>query len=311
VTRGNPKNIAASVRARLTEFARKHGEELQTVLTRYAIERFLYRLSVSSHGDSFVLKGAMLFQLWTGHLHRSTRDVDLLGTGENSLERLTEVMRAICSIVVPDDGVTFDRACISASRIKENHEYEGVRIVCPVRLGNARLRLQIDVGFGDAITPRPVRVDFPTILEFPAPVLKAYPRETVVAEKFQAITALGMPNSRMKDFFDLWILSRDFAFDGATLVRAIVATFRRRESRLPAETPLALTAEFAANPTKIRQWEAFVRRGKLTAAPVRLEVVIAALDHFLIPLSRAAVAGEEFSLIWSPGGPWKPVAGRN
>ena len=227
MTNGNPNDIAASVRGRLTAVARKHNEELQTVLTRYAIERFLYRLSVSQHADGFVLKGAMLFQLWAAEPHRATKDVDLLGTGDSSLERLTEVMSSICAVVVPEDGLTFDPAAVSADRIKEDQEYEGVRVTCPVRLGNARLRLQIDVGFGDAVTPPPVRMDFPTILDFPAPVLKVYPRETVVAEKFQAATTLGMQNSRMKDFFDLWILSRDYTFDGETLVRAISPCPRR------------------------------------------------------------------------------------
>lgn len=305
MNKGNPKDIAASVRARLTEFARKHAEELQAILTRYAIERFLYRLSVSTHAESFVLKGAMLFQLWTTEPHRATKDVDLLGTGESSLERLAEVMSAVCAMDVPDDGLTFDPSAVSASRIKEDQEYEGVRVTCPVRLGNARLRLQIDVGFGDAITPSPIRVNFPTILDFPAPVLQAYPRETVIAEEFQAMTVLGMQNSRMKDFFDLWILSRDFAFDGETLVRAITATFRRRGSIPSTSTPLALTAEFGADPTKITQWEAFVRKGKLSTDSTKLDAVIASLNSFLMPLSRAAATGEKYFATWTPGGPWE------
>lgn len=305
MTKGNPKNIAASVRARLTEFARKHREELQTVLTRYAIERFLYRLSISPHADSFVLKGAMLFQLWTTEPHRATKDVDLLGTGENSLERLTEMMRAICAVAVLDDGLTYDSTTVSASRIKEDQEYEGVRVICPVQLASAQLRLQIDVGFGDVITPPPVRVNFPTILDFPAPALKAYPKETVVAEKFQAMTALGMQNSRMKDFFDLWILSRDFEFDGATLVRAVAATFQRRRSLPPTVPPLALTAEFGADPTKMTQWDAFVRKGKFATDPMKLEAVITALCNFLMPISKAAATEDAFSATWSPSGPWK------
>ena len=307
MTKGNPRNIVASVRARLTAFARKHSEELQAILPRYAIERFLYRLSISPQADSFVLKGAMLFQLWTAEPHRTTKDVDLLGTGESSLERLTEVMSAICAIVVPDDGLTFDSSTVLASRIKEDQEYEGVRITCPVRLGNARLQLQIDVGFGDAITPAPIRVNFPTILDFPAPVLNAYPKETVVAEKFQAMTALGMQNSRMKDFFDLWILSRDFEFNGETLVQAINATFRRRNSLPPAEMPLALTTEFGSDPMKIIQWEAFVRKGKLATNPAKLNAVIAALVEFLMPPSRTAAAGEIFRATWRPGGPWETI----
>lgn len=304
MSKEKPKNIPASVRARLTEFARKRGDEFQLVLTRYAIERFLYRLSVSPHGDGFVLKGAMLFQLWAAEPHRATRDVDLLGTGDSSVERLAEIVRAVCSVAVPEDGLDFDSATVSADRIKEDQEYEGVRVTCAVRLGQARVILQIDVGFGDAVTPPPIRVDYPTILDFPSPVLKAYPRETVVAEKFQAMVALGMTNSRMKDFFDLWVLSRGFAFDGATLVRAITATFRRRRSAPPTEPPLALTGEFGTDPTKVKQWEAFVQKGKFKTGPTKLGDVIAFLETFLMPPSRASASSETFTATWRPGGPW-------
>lgn len=304
MSKEKPKNIPASVRARLTEFARKRGDEFQLVLTRYAIERFLYRLSVSPHGDGFVLKGAMLFQLWAAEPHRATRDVDLLGSGDSSVERLADIVRSVCSVAVPEDGLDFDPATVSADRIKEDQEYEGVRVTCAVRLGQARVTLQIDVGFGDAVTPPPIRVDYPTILDFLPPVLKAYPKETVVAEKFQAMVALGMTNSRMKDFFDLWVLSRDFAFDGATLVTAMAATFRRRRSAPPTEPPLALTGEFGTDPTKVKQWGAFVRRGKFKAGPAELADVIAILETFLMPPSRAAATGETFAATWPPGGPW-------
>ena len=304
MSKDKPKNVPASVRARLAEVARTRGDEFQLVLTRYAIERFLYRLSVSPHADGFVLKGAMLFQLWAAEPHRATRDVDLLGSGESSVERLAEIVRAVCSLAVPEDGLDFDAAAVSADRIKEDQEYEGVRVTCPVRLGQARITVQIDVGFGDAITPPPTRMDYPTILDYPAPALKAYPRETVVAEKFQAMVALGMANSRMKDFFDLWVLSRDFAFDGATLVKAIAATFRRRRSAPPAEPPLALTGEFGTDPTKVKQWEAFVRRGKFKAETAKLAEVVAFLETFLMPPSRAAASGGAFTAIWRPGGSW-------
>jgi hypothetical protein len=309
VSKDKPRNVAASVRARLTEFARKRGEEFQLVLTRYAIERFLYRLSVSPHRDGFVLKGAMLFQLWAAEPHRATKDVDLLGTGDSSVERLADVVKAVCAVAVAEDGLDFDPAAVTAGRIKEDQEYEGVRVTCPARLGQARVTLQIDVGFGDAITPAPTRVDYPTILDFPRPALKAYPKETVVAEKFQAMVALGMTNSRMKDFFDLWILSRDFAFDGATLTNAISATFRRRRSLPPTEPPLALTGEFGTDPAKVKQREAFVRKGRLKADSTKLEDVIAFLEAFLMPPSRSAAAGEAFAATWSSRGPWKQASG--
>ena len=251
----------------------------------------------------------MLFQLWATEPHRATKDVDLLGTGESSVERLAGIVKAVCAVAVKEDGLDFDPAAVSAGRIKEDQEYEGVRVTCPVRLGQARVTLQIDVGFGDAITPPPSRVDYPTILDFPPTVLKAYPRETVVAEKFQAMVALGMTNSRMKDFFDLWILSRDFAFDGATLTSAIAATFRRRQSLPLTEPPLALTGEFGADPTKVKQWEAFVRRGRLKADSAKLVDVIAFLETFLMPPSRSAAAGEAFAAAWPAGGPWVQASG--
>ena len=304
MSKEKPKNVPASVRARLTEFARKRGDEFQLVLTRYAIERFLYRLSVSAHQDVFVLKGAMLFQLWEAEPHRATRDVDLLGTGESSVERLADIVRTICSVAVPEDGLDFDPATVSADRIKEDQEYEGVRVTCEARLGQARIALQIDVGFGDAITPPPTRMDYPTMLDFPPPVLKAYPKETVVAEKFQTMVALGMTNSRMKDFFDLWVLSRDFAFDGTTLAKAITATFKRRRSAPPTEPPLALTGEFGTDPTKVKQWEAFVRKGKFKTDPTKLADVVAFLVTFLILPSSASASGETFTRTWPPGGPW-------
>lgn len=252
-----------------------------------------------------MLKGATLFQIWATVPHRATRDVDLLGMGESSPERLAEVMRAVCEGVVAEDGLVFDPAAVTADRIKEEQAYEGVRIACPVRLGNARLRVQIDVGFGDAVTPAPQLVNFPTILDSPKPVLKAYPRETVVAEKFEAMTSLGMRNSRMKDFFDLWVLARDYAFDGGTLTLAVSATFRRRGSMMPIEVPLALTNEFGTDATKIGQWEAFVRKGKLVNRPPALSEVISVLDRFLMPVSRAAATNTAFSESWLPGGPWR------
>jgi predicted nucleotidyltransferase component of viral defense system len=286
------------------DLARKQGEDFQLVLTRYVIERLLFRLSRSSHRDEFILKGAMLFRVWTNHIHRPTRDLDLLSRSAPSLEALTRVFRDICALTVQDDGLTFDAATVSAERIKEDQEYEGVRVGCRAQLGQARIDLQIDVGFGDAVVPRALRVNYPAMLEFPAPVLRAYPRETVVAEKFQAMVLLGIANSRMKDFFDLWTLANTFEFDGASLCRAIQATFNRRKTALPPAPPLALTAEFGADVAKVRQWEAFIRKGKLDAGGVRLVQVCASLNGFLAPPTEALVAGTPFEKIWPPAGPW-------
>jgi predicted nucleotidyltransferase component of viral defense system len=305
VRKDKPRNLAASVRHRLTDLARKQGEEFQLVLTRYVIERLLYRLSRSPYRDEFILKGAMLFRVWTTDVHRPTRDLDLLSRGEPSLDALIQVFRDIGALAVEDDGLSFDPATVTAERIKEDQEYEGVRVGCRAQLGQARIDLQIDVGFGDAVVPRPIRVNYPAMLEFAAPVLRAYPRETVVAEKFQAMVMLGIANSRMKDFFDLWTLAKAFEFDGASLWGAIRATFHRRKTALPTAPPLALTAEFGANVAKVRQWEAFVRKGKLDASGITLVQVCAYLHGFLVPATEALVAGTTFEKTWPPGGPWR------
>jgi hypothetical protein len=304
VSKEKPRNLAASVRHRLTELARKQGEEFLLVLTRYVIERFLYRLSRSERRDDFILKGAMLFQLWVSHPHRPTRDLDLLGKGDHSIKGLVEAFRAVCGQAVEDDGLAFDPESVRGERIREDQEYEGVRIRCEARLGQAKVNLQIDVGFGDAVTPRAAEVEFPAMLGFPAPRLRAYPRQTVVAEKFQALVALGITNSRMKDFFDLWVLAHDFPFEGPTLCRAIRATFHRRKTPLPDEPPLALTAEFGADPSKVKQWQAFLKKGKIDLGGASLEDVCAFLNGFLLPPARALVRDEGFETAWPAGGPW-------
>jgi predicted nucleotidyltransferase component of viral defense system len=304
VSKDTPRNVAASVRRRLTDLARKQGEDFQLVLTRYVIERLLYRISRSPHQDEFVLKGAMLFRVWTDQVHRPTRDLDLLGKGKPTPTAMAATFRAICGLVVEDDGVTFDPATVTADRIKEDQDYEGVRVGCRAHIGQARIELQIDVGFGDAVVPRPSSVTYPVMLEFPAPELRAYSRETVVAEKFQAMVMLGIANSRMKDFFDLWHLAHTFEFAGPLLCKAIRATFDRRKTELPASPPLALTPEFGTDPTKVRQWQAFLKKGKLEAGGSTLDAVCSFLSGFLMPPTLSLRAGEDFQHSWAPGGPW-------
>lgn len=305
MSKDRPKNMSASVRARLTDLARKQGEDFQLVLTRYAIERLLYRLTRTEYAAEFVLKGAMLFRLWADQPHRPTRDLDLLGRGDPSADRLATVFRAVCGAAVEDDGLLFDPAAITAGKIKEDQEYEGVRVGCVARLGQARIDLQVDVGFGDAVTPGPVTVQYPGLLDLPAPELAAYPRETVVAEKFQAMVMLGIANSRMKDFFDLWVLARSFAFAGPVLADAVRATFARRKTPVPAVSPLALTAEFGTDRGKVTQWAAFLKKGKLDAGGAGLVDVCGFLAGFLMPPSQALAAGATFGRTWPPGGPWK------
>lgn len=300
-----PRNLAASVRNRLLERARKSGEDFQLLLTHFVIERLLYRLSQSDWRDDFVLKGAMLFRVWTDKVHRPTRDVDLLGKGDHSESHIRKVFRALCALAVEDDGLIFNADSVTAERIKEDQDYEGVRVHCRVRLENAEIVMQIDIGFGDAVTPRAAHIHYPTLLEFPAPDLNAYPRQTVVAEKFQAMVALGIANSRMKDFYDLWVIARTFEFDGSTLLRAIQATFRRRKTDVPTTQPLALTEAFATDAQKTKQWAAFLNKGKLEPSGITLAEVCVFLSQFLMPVCMAITAGMDFERRWPPGGSWQ------
>jgi predicted nucleotidyltransferase component of viral defense system len=298
-----PKDVGASVRARLLRLARERGEDFQLLLTRYANERVLYRLSRSRHGPDFVLKGAALFALWTGKPHRATRDLDLLGFGDPGEARVREVMSDVLALDVGDDGVRFDGHSLDVRPIREEQEYGGVRAEVTARVATARVRLRIDIGFGDVVTPEAPTVDFPPLLDFPAPRLRAYPRETVVAEKLEAMVRLGLANSRMKDFYDLVLLSRMFEFDGALLVRAIRATFERRGTPLPAGLPSALTPAFAGDPAKAAQWGAFMRKAG-GADLGDLPAVAAEIARFAQrPLAAAAGAGPSPSR-WPVGGPW-------
>jgi predicted nucleotidyltransferase component of viral defense system len=304
VKRRGPKNLTASVQARLLNLARHRGEDFQLVLTRYGIERLLYRLSRSPYRDEFILKGAMLFQVWADEPHRPTRDLDLLGRGPTDVQRLTEVFRAICTTPVVDDGIHILVDTIHGEEIRETQEYRGVRVLFEARLANMRIPIQVDVGFGDAVTPGPVEIEFPTLLDLPPPVFNAYSRETVVAEKLQAMVMLGVANSRMKDFFDVWVLRQEYEFNGATLSEAIGATFRRRTTNLPDDVPVALSTAFADDAGQQAQWRAFLNRGKLSVGDATLADVITALREFLMPPVHAARTGRRLDVSWYPGGPW-------
>ena len=251
------KNLGASVRARLLSLSKTNGQSFDLVLTRFAIERLLFRLSRSRYADRFVLKGAMLLMTWFKDPYRGTRDLDLLGFGDPSPNVLLATFREILALDV-DDGVVFDADAPRVDRIREEHEYGGLRLRATASIGGARINLTIDIGFGDALEPGAELIDYPAMLNLPAPRLRAYARETVIAEKFQAMVVLGRVNSRMKDFFDIWILSRSFAFNDDRLARAIVATFTRRGTAIPTDPPDALTPAFAADEQKQRQWRVFV-----------------------------------------------------
>jgi hypothetical protein len=298
-------NIAASVRQRLLNRAREKREDFGLLLTRFGIERLLYRLGESEYGGTFILKGAMLFPLWGMDQHRPTRDADLLGFGEDTEANLVEVFRNVCLMEVEDDGLCFDSESVVAGAIREEMEYGGVRLRLTATLDGARIPLQIDVGFGDAVTPAPEEVDYPTLLDLPAPHLRVYPRESVVAEKFQAMVHLGMANSRMKDFYDVGMLCRLFEFDGATLIQAVERTFERRRTTVPAEVPLSLTDEFYGDPGKVVQWRAFLARNGLEGKGATLEAVAGVIEGFMMPVCLALRAGDRFEATWPMGGPWR------
>lgn len=299
------KNVAASVRDRLTRQAGERKENVQLALTRYAIERLLYRLSVSAYSGQFVLKGAMLFSLWTPTPYRATGDLDLLGYGEAVPERIAAVFGEICTLKVPDDGVVFKPETLKAEMARAEDEYSGARLALVAEIAGARLPVQIDIGFGDAVTPGVQEIDYPSLLGMPAPRLRAYPPETVVAEKLQALIALGMLNSRMKDFFDLWAISESFAFDGSILAEAIRATFERRRTDIPVNTPIALTPAFAKDSAKQAQWRGFLRRTAITMTPGPFAELQEKLAAFVLPPIHSLGAGKAFEKKWHPCGPWR------
>lgn len=301
----NERNVAASVRARLLNHARETRQDFNWTLTRYAIERLLYRISISKHADQFLLKGALLFDLWFDIPHRPTRDADFLGFGSPDLLHIETIFRQI-SLIETFDGVTFHPDSVRAAEIRKEADYAGVRVTLLGVIDGARCQIQIDIGFGDAVTPGPEDVEYPVMLaEFKPPKLRVYPRYTVVAEKLQALSALGIANSRMKDYFDLWILAQHTDFDGETLCQAIKATFDRRKTSLTGGIPFGLTDAFAQDAHKQAQWQAFLRKNRLET--LVLNDVIAALGGFMRPVIKAANANVAFSAYWRAGGPWSPA----
>jgi predicted nucleotidyltransferase component of viral defense system len=305
MSKEKPSNVAASVRQRLLNIIRETGDDANLIWSRYATERLLYRLSVSEYAGDFVLKGALLFMVWTGQPYRPTVDLDLLGHGEDSSERVEEVFRNVCRVDAEPDGLLFGPETVKAGLIRKDQEYQGQRVTLVAFLGKARIPLQVDIGFGDVVTPRAEEIAYPTLLDFPAPRIRACPRETVVAEKLQTMVVLGIANSRMKDFYDVFVLARDFAFDGATLVQAIKATFQRRKTKIPVERPLALTEEFGRDSTKTVQWNAFIRKSGLEQKVPDFLEVLSQLRKFLLPLLKVGSGQGPFLSFWDAGGPWK------
>ncbi len=271
--------LAASVQARLLNRAKERGEDFSLVLSRYAVERFLYRLSVSPDRDRYWLKGALLFDLWFDVPHRPTRDADFLGFGPADAEALATTVRDICAIA-GGDGMVFDPASIRIEAIREQAGYGGLHVRLTGLLGKSRCSVQLDVGYGDAVTPGPEEIVYPTLLDDqPAPRLRAYPRATVVAEKLEAMVSLGIANTRMKDYFDVHALAREGALDAKSLADAIAATFACRGTALPSGVPFGLSEEFARDAAKLSQWRAFLGKNRLDAPA--LEAVVAEVRHFL------------------------------
>jgi hypothetical protein len=297
-------NVTASVHRRLLDLGQERGEDFNLILTRYAIERLLARLAQAGYAGQFVLRGALLFAIWTGRLHRPTHDLDLLGCGDRSEERIDRLFKDLCAVEVKADGLVFDPDSVRVTEIREEQEYGGLRVHLLATLGRVHIPLQIDIGFGDAVTPAAEQVEYPALLELPGPQLLAYPKESVVAEKLHAMVALGVLNSRMNDFYDVWTMAQVFPFNGHTLCRAIWSTFERRRTEIPANAPAGLTAEFAGRADKIVQWKAFLARSQLDADGAKFDRVIGDLGDFLLPPFLAIAAGQDFGKAWPAQGPW-------
>lgn len=293
-------NLSASILARLLAMAKQRGDDYNLLLNRFGTERLLARLSASPHADRFLLKGALLFSLWYDTQHRPTRDADLLGFGPDDAAHLIATFREVATMDL-GDGIVFNPDSVKADAIREDNAYGGTRITLVARIGSARCALQIDVGFGDAVTPAPQTVAYPTLLgDYAPPVLRVYPVYTVIAEKYQAMVMLGQANSRMKDFFDLAVIAHRTELDGATLAAAIAATFARRQTALPTQQPLALTKQFSEDAAKQRQWQAFLNKNRIEAAS--LADTVALLADLLWPPTQVAAAESQATAAWRPEG---------
>jgi predicted nucleotidyltransferase component of viral defense system len=304
MTRKTPVNVAASVRTRLLMVSKERREDFTLTLVNYASERFLYRLSMSKHREQFILKGAMLFAARMGKPYRPTRDLDLLGMGEATEGAIDAAVREIIDTDVADDGLVFDMDTLRVHVIREDNRYGGLRATLQAYLAGARIPVQIDVGFGDAVTPAATDLDFPTLLQgMPSPSVLAYPMDTVVAEKVEAMVDLGISNSRMKDLTDVAVAAKRMAFDGSTLVSALRATFHRRGTALPDREIVAMTDGFVQDATAQANWKSFANRNQVEFET--LGQIVSELREFLRePLQRAR-SGDDFTARWNPGGRWK------
>jgi len=298
------RNIAASVHQRILNKSRESARPFNDLLQYYAIERFLYRLSRSSYAGKFILKGALMLMVWEVRAFRSTMDIDMLGKMKNSTDAIIAMVRDVCLQEVEPDGIVFDRDSIRGQMITEDADYEGVRINFRGSLDTARISIQLDVGFGDIVIPSPELMAYPTILDLPAPQIRGYSKESTIAEKFEAMVRRGIMNSRMKDFWDIRLLSRQFDFDGRTLAAAITETFTARHTVIPSD-PVAFTEAFIRDEAKQSQWKAFLRKNRMTGAQDTFEEAVNAVSLFLKPVVYGLVNSKPVPATWKAPGPWR------
>ena len=295
---------AESIRRRLRNELRARGEDVTLGLTRYAVERFLYRLGRSSHRERFVLKGATLFAIW-GTAYRPTRDVDFTGYGSSDPQDVIAAFHEICNTADDVDQLIFDLATITAEPIRDGSEYDGLRVRIRARLGESDIPIQVDVGFGNAIVPGPEEKEYRTILGDPPPRILAYPPESVVAEKTHAMVVLGQRNSRFKDFYDIYAMAGAFRFERTILGQALKATFDRRRTPVQAELPEALAAPFYSDESRASQWRAYVTRNGLSDAPADFAQVGDRIVAFLRPIWADLGSGSVTAGDWQGAGPWR------
>jgi hypothetical protein len=300
----NKQNIAASVHRRLLNNARATDRPFTEVLQHYAMERYLYRLSKSAYSGNFILKGALMLSVWQAPHTRPTMDIDMLGQINNEINSIISFVREVCIQEVEPDGIIFDVDSVVAENIREDADYEGIRVRFKGSLGTARFAMQLDIGFGDVVFPEAETIDYPVLLDLPAPHLQGYSKESTIAEKFEAMVKLGIINSRMKDFFDIWMLSRLFDFDGSTLATAIEQTFSTRGTELRPE-PIPLTNTFAEDLTKSTQWRGFIRNIRISTVPQDFKEIVTVTASFLMPIAECLAGNKSFKGVWKAPGPWQ------
>lgn len=298
-------NIQASIRARLQNKAKETNRPFAEVLQYYGMERFLYRFGRSKYADKFILKGALLFTVWQIPERRTTLDIDFLARYDNQVASIEAVIRDVCDVSVEPDGLIFEAKTIQGRKIKEDADYEGVRVKFKGFLERAHIPMQIDVGFGDVVYPKTKVIDYPVILDFPRPQLKGYPAESVISEKFEAMIKLGLLNSRMKDFYDSWLMIRQFNFNGLDLAETLKRTFEHRKTDLPAGKPLFAEEIYDEKSDRQTLWKAFLRKGNIKHAPETLAITAKEIEDFLIEPLDAIHKGKEFVSEWKAPGPWK------